>query len=259
MKLEFNKIFQSIYSGIYSSFKNVPLHGHSGTEFVYIEKGTCVMKVLDKEMPCAAGDLVILPTLKPHSVKILSECRHLYTIFSMDKHIFSDSPRVLRLETDSRIPRWIEDLIFYQFSEKPPNEQVIHNLIYSIIIEIHTLENKHAKKQNFHPSIEKALEIIEESFCDQISITEIADHIGMSESHFRTLFRKQLGLNPNAYIQEKRINTAMKHLEDPYLTINEIAYRCGYTDPNYFIRIFTKKNGQPPNQWRKKVISKLAL
>ena len=66
----------------------------------------------------------------------------------------------------------------------------------------------------------------------------------------RKLFKKQTGKSPNEWIRDLRIMTAAHLLLSTDDNINEIAYKAGFDDVNYFIRVFKKKLGNTPKKFR---------
>lgn len=73
---------------------------------------------------------------------------------------------------------------------------------------------------------------------------------GLCETSFRKLFKKQTGKSPNEWIRDLRIMTAAHLLLSTDDNINEIAYKAGFDDVNYFIRVFKKKLGNTPKKFR---------
>lgn len=60
------------------------------------------------------------------------------------------------------------------------------------------------------------------------------------------------GENPSAYIQKIRLEKAQRMLQvEPNMSIGEIALKCGFEDFAYFSRVFKKKYGVMPSQYRR--------
>ncbi|WP_054955157.1 helix-turn-helix transcriptional regulator [Paenibacillus dakarensis] len=100
------------------------------------------------------------------------------------------------------------------------------------------------------------------TLCDQ-TITYLQQHVTrpfdakhMEETlhfHFDYLARclkKYTGLSPLQYLHELQINKAKSLLENTGLSISEIGVQVGIENPNYFIRLFRKKMGMTPGQYR---------
>lgn len=99
--------------------------------------------------------------------------------------------------------------------------------------------------------IENALKFIQYNYSHSIDISSIAASIGISRSHLYRVFIKHLGISPNDYLTQYRINRACSLLRNSKLTISNIANSVGYDDPLYFSRVFKKVKGVSPSIYLK--------
>lgn len=83
------------------------------------------------------------------------------------------------------------------------------------------------------------------------SIAGLARIAGLSESHFRRLFRKALGESPSRHIQRLRIEYACHLLRTTDLTIEAVSERVGYAEPACFGHTFKKHLGRSPGAFRR--------
>ena len=74
---------------------------------------------------------------------------------------------------------------------------------------------------------------------------------GLSETHYRTLFKSLFGISPCQYIIDRRVESAMVYLKETEKKLSEIASIVGYDDVYYFGRIFKKKTGISPGHYRR--------
>ncbi len=77
-----------------------------------------------------------------------------------------------------------------------------------------------------------------------------AHRYGITQHHLRHCFRKDIGKTPLEYLQEIRMEMARNLLIVGNSRIKDIAVRCGYLDPYYFSRVFTKFYGISPDGFR---------
>lgn len=99
---------------------------------------------------------------------------------------------------------------------------------------------------------DRACDYLKNSIFDsRISIGEICRNYEISESAFRRIFFEQYGISPVKYIAEVRIRKAERLLVSTDLTIEKIAYKCGFSDVKYFSRVFSKLRSCPPSMFRK--------
>jgi len=91
---------------------------------------------------------------------------------------------------------------------------------------------------------------IQENFHHPISRESIAAHFNLSPSHLSRLFRQQGHMGLVEYISWVRLERAKFMLKKYHFRLEEVAQRCGYSDVNYFCRVFKKKTGLTPTQYR---------
>lgn len=97
----------------------------------------------------------------------------------------------------------------------------------------------------------KALEYISEHYADGgINITEIAQHLGVSEGHLSHVFKKETNYTVVGYLTRYRIHMALKLLRDCRYKIYEVADMVGYKDVTYFGSTFKKLTGLSPSEYQ---------
>jgi len=85
---------------------------------------------------------------------------------------------------------------------------------------------------------------------DSLSIGDISGYLHMSASHVCTMFKKETGDTINNYLTEYRLTKAKQYLRETLLTASEISVKVGYRDSSYFGRLFRKRAGMTPNEYR---------
>ncbi len=86
--------------------------------------------------------------------------------------------------------------------------------------------------------------------CQTYDFRQIARTLHLSYSQFRRLFRRCVGHAPYEYLLLSRMRLAARALQDPERQVKEVAARCGYEDPAQFCKLFKKKIGMSPQQYR---------
>jgi AraC family transcriptional regulator, transcriptional activator of pobA len=77
-----------------------------------------------------------------------------------------------------------------------------------------------------------------------------ASELNLSANYFGDLIKKETGKTAQEYIQAKLIDVAKERIFDPNKSINQIAYDLGFKYPQHFSRLFKKRVGQSPNEYR---------
>jgi AraC family transcriptional regulator len=84
----------------------------------------------------------------------------------------------------------------------------------------------------------------------ELSIYELASHLGISPSHFARSFRRSVGLAPHAYVMRRRLLRAQELLAGTDLPLIDIAFATGFADQSHFCRRFHQMTGVPPRTFR---------
>lgn len=98
--------------------------------------------------------------------------------------------------------------------------------------------------------IQAIAEMIEENPHNNVSVMELARAANLSNSRFRELFRKIIGMSPKRYSLHMQIERAKELLLSDNLCIYEVSERSGFTDSRYFSRVFSKEVGMTPSDYR---------
>lgn len=96
----------------------------------------------------------------------------------------------------------------------------------------------------------KVYDYIEKNYEKQIRQADVADLIDMSESAFSRFFKKKTSCTFIDYLISLRIAKACLMLSETTHSVTEICYLCGFNNLSNFIRIFKKKKGSTPNEYR---------
>jgi len=98
-------------------------------------------------------------------------------------------------------------------------------------------------------AVEKAIAYVNEHYCEKITLTGIAQMVGVSSSYFSTMFSRLTGENLIAYITRLRIEKAAELIRSGSFNLTETAFMVGYEDYAYFSRIFRKAMGVSPRDY----------
>lgn len=106
------------------------------------------------------------------------------------------------------------------------------------------------KQEKTASTVEKAKEYINQNFSSELSLEEMAQKVGISPYYLSKLFKEAEGVNYIDYVTGLRIEYAKECLMQSEKSIKEICHEAGYSDPNYFSRIFKKWAGVTPTEYR---------
>lgn len=124
------------------------------------------------------------------------------------------------------------------------------SLLLSFIVElIHTLKIDSQKQPAI--DLEMIKSYIHQHYAESISISDIANYFGIKRRYLTSVFQRYIGTSPIEYLTAYRIRKAQELLCLTEKQILEISNSVGYIDNLYFSRVFKKKTGMSPTEYRK--------
>jgi two-component system response regulator YesN len=102
----------------------------------------------------------------------------------------------------------------------------------------------------------RAKEYIKTNYSKSITLEDVAREINVSPQYLSKLFKEETGENFIDYLTGIRIRIAKNLLESDELSVKEICYNIGYSDPNYFSRIFKKIVGSTPTEYKDEFLNR---
>lgn len=144
--------------------------------------------------------------------------------------------------------------LYEGFGTQPEQEtRTISGLFEVFSRLIHAAPRPQPESSSARIYIKNAVKFIQCNYSNNIDVSDIADHVGLSRSHLYRIFVQHLALSPNEYLTQYRINQACVLLRSSPLSIGEIAGSVGFEDQLYFSRVFKKIKGVPPSHYARKI------
>ena len=249
-----------------------PVHYHSDYEINLVMDTYGTRTVGDSEEEFGFLDLVMTGPNMPHAWKgEVVEGNHVVTIQFSDKllnfpilgkRLFSSIKQLL-IESQHGI-------VFSEQTRQLMKEKILkltkmqgfHTVLefFSILYELSIADrrilvsNLYDTKDTVRTSksrrIAKVCEYIEENIEEPIRLGDVAQLVSMSESAFSHFFKKKTNCTFIDYVTNLRIARACQLLSETTHTVAEICYTCGFNNLSNFIRIFKKKKGSTPQEYR---------
>lgn len=113
-------------------------------------------------------------------------------------------------------------------------------------------EDSSSQKQS-NRFVDAAVEYIQENYVENLTLTMVAEKVGVTAAYLSTLFSQTLHCGFVDYLNKIRIERACSYLHDNQLKTYEIAYKVGFHDEKYFTKVFKKVIGVSPSQFRKNI------
>lgn len=131
----------------------------------------------------------------------------------------------------------------------------------SSIVYFQDINNRGDEKKGKSPSFDgekialfKAVEqYIADNIKEELDLEKTAAKFNLSSFYFSRTFKEILGYNFSDYVNIARINKAKSFLRGNSMSIKEICFSVGYSDPNYFSKVFKKYEGITPTEFKAKI------
>lgn len=144
---------------------------------------------------------------------------------------------------------------------KPFHEEELQVRINKLIENRRKLQESFAAKR-FHrsparvldPFLVNVLDILEKHYEDeQFGIQEFVNALHLSRMQVHRKLKALTDLSTSQFLNNFRLEKGKDLLSEKHLNISEVAYSCGYGDPDYFSKLFSKKYGQSPQAYRNNI------
>jgi YesN/AraC family two-component response regulator len=98
--------------------------------------------------------------------------------------------------------------------------------------------------------IRKVMQYIDNHYDEDITLEEVSSILNLSPQYFSRVFHEKAGVTFVDYLTRIRIKKAKEWLTYSESNVQEVCYKVGYKDPNYFARVFKKTVGMTPRQYK---------
>ncbi len=159
---------------------------------------------------------------------------------------------VFHYDQDDRM-RLCHEKMFEADQIKSNKDLIMNSIMYEYLFLLARkfpgdLPEENKKKAGY---VDEALKYIESAYCDPITVQDIADRLNINRSYLSRLFRTITGISIQDYLLDYRIRQACILLKNSDLSIRTIAHSVSYMDALYFSRLFHRKKGMTPSEYRK--------
>jgi len=98
--------------------------------------------------------------------------------------------------------------------------------------------------------LQRVLSHIRENIGRDLSVTELAQVVGMSQYYFSKLFKMSTGTTPHQYVMRQRVERAQELLRESPMPLSEVATQVGFETQSHFTSVFRKLVGATPKHYR---------
>ncbi|WP_344234289.1 helix-turn-helix domain-containing protein [Kribbella hippodromi] len=151
--------------------------------------------------------------------------------------------------TFDRITEHLRDAVRHQHSVLPQAEQLSANSLEAALL---WCDTQNPKAVQIDDRLLRAIELIDQDLTATLDVPRLARAVNLSVSRFAHLFREQLGVGPQQFVERRRLDAAARLLELTSRSVASVAAAVGYADPLYFSTRFRLHTGSSPTAYRRR-------
>lgn len=263
-----NELTKSLYVTHIGYYPNAKNHFRKRSKgaleniLIYCVKGIGIISIDEEQFKLTENQILIIPANKPHSYE--SDTNDPWSIYwihfrGTKSEIYSPTMEKTISLNDVRIANRLE--LFEEIYQNLEMGFYADNLEYSSICLKHFLSSIKYTDQFIRSKSENTSDLdtvpmsimyMRDNLTNKLTLTQIAKHVGYSDSYFRNLFLEKTSFTPIEYLNKLKIQKSCSLLQFSNMKINEIAYHLGYYDPYHFSKSFSKEMEISPREYRKK-------
>ncbi len=243
-----------------------PPHLHNYIEIYYNIRGCRRYLINDRYYPCEKNDMFLTPALQIHKSLLYPVDEYERCIISLSSKMVEKLKSLPNMPSNPFKAIFKEDIVSHKthLSDEEHDKLIELVTIYNkendetekfiILLKIlkfiaYKFENDTVLDQNFAPETEadKILDFIERNFRSQISVSQLAKDMALSESQLYRMFTRETGMTIKEYLIKRRIAEAKKMLQQGF-SVKKACFGSGFNDYSNFIKSFKKLEGHSPGQ-----------
>lgn len=203
-----------------------------------------------------AGQALLLDCNAPHSYAALGKCSFTFVHFAgaqsreLYEEIESKGGNLVQHLSPSAMHEVIGEMLSAMREERRLNEARASSLLYGMLMTLLEQSGAAGSGSGGNPVVDQAIAYIQSHLTDKLSVESIAASAGYSASYFSHMFTEETGMSPYQFVVRSRVEQAQQMLKTTRLTVQEIAFQCGFNSAANFCYTFRRMTDVSPHEYR---------
>ena len=229
---------------------------------IYCTDGSGWLEIADRHVTLSASQFMLIPAGTPH--RYAADANKPWTIYWV--HFRGDSANEIVASTLKNTEQLSKDVSYTETRirvfenictnlEKGFSEDTLRfvNMTFShFLSSLIYMEKLNITSPDDGNSVNKAISFMQKNAEDILKLSDVAQAVNLSPSHFSALFKDATGHAPMEYFAQLKIQKACQYLTFTNMTVKQIALTLGIADQYYFTRMFTRLMDISPTGYRKR-------
>ena len=255
---------------------HIPMHWHDAMEILFCLNGKVTIQIDHEAFLLSRNQLVVFDSKEMHSIQSASPlymflCIHVdkkqMALYCPDLELYHIQCQPLPLDhsksteylTLCQLARDLTRSSIKKESTSTMRSDGIALLMLSDLIQsfsVYAPPGTATDEKKPNDVLRVIISYVTEHYPEKITLNDISARIGFSKEYFCRFFKRSIGKTPIDYINDYRLNKVIRLLETGDAQITEICLECGFNNMGDFQRLFKRKTGITPLQYRKLYLSK---
>jgi AraC-like DNA-binding protein len=243
-----------LHDKIYFSDPGGERHAHSNTVLCIVLQGACTETHGNKIRDYAQFNSEFLPPDQVHSLKFHSPVTRCLSIEIAPAWIERAKDHGLRLPKDAVQFRGglLRELFLRIHRELRIHDDASQLAIQGLSAEMLAHVSRLSLSTRHRPQwLHRVQDLLHGNFANPLTISELANEVGVHPAHLSRQFRKYFGQTIGQYMRELRIGQTMRELTQSTASIVGIGVAAGFADQSHFCRVFRSRTGMTPGEFRR--------
>ena len=219
-------------------------HQHNYYELVYYAQGAGMTTIGGEPLEFSARTYALIPPGIGHDERH----RMAGEVYCLGFRTERKMKMALRCDTEGAVFRLVKAILTESVQQQYDYREMIRAKLLELTVTLYRAED--SGDMTTPKNFEYVVNYLSENYYEKIVFTELASHLNLSYDYFQHRFRRLMGVSPQRFLLQKRLEAAEEMLTGSQASCTEIAYRCGFSNSSQFSMLFRRENGVTPYQFR---------
>jgi YesN/AraC family two-component response regulator len=228
---------------------NYTKHSHSYLEIIFFLTGNIVVEINDDKVDVQTYNVLFYPPYVEHIEYKNSHIDQQVIAIGVEVDTSFKFTSSFKTKDNNNILKYLFEQIYIQYNSNLPKSFDLYTSYVKAIL-FTTYQYFYQNTYNNYDTVTLISDYINNNYSQEISISELAGIGSVSPSYLNRIFNQKMNVSPIKHLNNVRLKVAKQLLISSNLTIEEISNQVGYSNANYFWRIFKKCNNISPSEYR---------
>jgi len=257
-------------AAIYELNKPIIPHGHrEGHLIFYLDGAQAVVNVSNKDCVASRESAVAVSPWEPHSFDVDSSTNEacLCLVLYIKPIWFLESSQTAEftlnfgrseIKMTEQVQLWVNRLCAQMLEDE--HESQFNAYLFETMTQCYQQSWKGASRKSVVDNlrnkfsdyrVRRSIRLMQENLTENVEMEALAREVGLSRPHFFKLFKMQMRVTPNIYMNTLRSEKAIEYLMNTDKTVSDIGFDLGFSSQASFTRFFSSNVGIPPSDYRR--------